>query len=209
MRLTKFEHACVYIEDGNARILIDPGAHSHGFESLTDLTAILITHQHADHIDLDRISGLAGHNPGAQIFADDATAALLSERGLPATAVTEGDRLDVGTEVTVHGINHAVVHPDIPVVPNVGYLVSGRLFHPGDAYTVPSVPVDVLCLPTGAPWLKVWEAADFLRHVAPRVAVPIHEAGLAMPGMHYKLFERLALDGTTIKVVPAGKTTTI
>jgi L-ascorbate metabolism protein UlaG (beta-lactamase superfamily) len=209
MRLTKFEHACLLIEDADARILIDPGAYSHGFESLTDLTAILVTHQHADHIDLNRIGGIAGRNPQAQIFADDATAALLSERGLTATAVTEGDRLDVGTEVTVHGINHAVIHPDIPVIPNVGYLVSGRLFHPGDAYTVPTVPVDVLCLPSGAPWLKVWEAADFLRRVAPRVAVPIHEAVLAMPGMHYGLFERLALDGTTVKVVAPGKTVTV
>lgn len=209
MRLTKFEHACVLVEDGGARILIDPGTYSHGFESLTGLTAILITHQHADHIDLDRIGGLVSYNPQADIFADDATTALLAERDLTATTVTEGDRLDVGTEVTVHGINHAVIHPDIPVIPNVGYLVSGRLFHPGDAFTVPTVPVDALCLPTGAPWLKVAEAVDYLRRVAPRLAVPIHEAVLARPAMHYGLFERLALDGTTVTVVPPGETTTV
>lgn len=209
MRLTKFEHACVLVEDADARILIDPGAYSHGFESLTDLTAILITHQHADHIDLDRIDGLVAGNPQAQVFADDATTTLLTERGITVTTVTEGDRLDVGTEVTAHGINHAVIHPDVPVIPNVGYLVSGRLFHPGDAFTVPTAPVDVLCLPTGAPWLKVAEAVDYLRRVAPRLAVPIHEAVLARPAMHYNLFERLALDGTTVTVIPPGETATV
>ena len=209
MRLTKFEHACVLVEDAEARILIDPGAYSHGFESLTDLTGILITHQHADHIDLDRIDGLVAGNPRAQVFADDATTTLLTERGITVTTVTEGDRLDIGTEVTVHGINHAVIHPDVPVIPNVGYLVSGRLFHPGDAFTVPTVPVDVLCLPTGAPWLKVAEAVDYLRRVAPRLAVPIHEAVLARPAMHYNLFERLALDGTTVTVIPPGETATV
>jgi L-ascorbate metabolism protein UlaG (beta-lactamase superfamily) len=91
-----------------------------------------------------------------------------------------------------------VIHPDIPIVPNVGYLVSGRFFHPGDALTVPDVPVDVLGLPTAAPWLKIAEAVDYLRAVAPRVAIPIHQAALAMPDIYYGHFARLALDGTTV-----------
>jgi L-ascorbate metabolism protein UlaG (beta-lactamase superfamily) len=209
MRLTKYEHACVLIDDGDARILIDPGVYSSGFDALTELTAILVTHQHADHIDLDRIGGLVSANPQAAVFADDGTATVLRQHGLDVTVATEGDRLDVGTEVTVHGVNHAVIHPDIPVVPNAGYLVSGRLFHPGDAFTVPAVPVDVLCLPTGAPWLKAAEAVEYLRAVAPRVAVPIHEAVLAMPAMHYRLFDMLKLSGTTVQVVDAGTTVEI
>lgn len=122
------------------------------------------------------------------------------------TTARENDRLDLGIEVTVHGVNHAVIHPDVPVIPNVGYLVGGRFFHPGDAFTVPDVPVDVLGLPTAAPWLKVAEAVDYLRDVAPRVAVPIHEALLARPALFYGLFERLALDGTSVQVVPPGET---
>lgn len=204
MRLTKFEHACVLIEDGEARILIDPGVYSSGFEDLTGLTAILLTHQHADHLDLDRIGTLVAANPQAPVFADEATVEVLGKRGVDATVAAQGDRLDVGTEVTVHGVNHAVIHPDIPIIPNVGYLVSGRIFHPGDAFTVPDPPVDVLCLPTGAPWLKAAEAVEYLRSVAPRVAVPIHEAVLARPAMHYGLFDRLKLDGTTVQVVDPG-----
>ncbi|MFW5898972.1 MAG: MBL fold metallo-hydrolase [Jiangellaceae bacterium] len=209
MRLTKFEHSCLLVEADAGRVLIDPGAFSHGFEDLTGLTAVLVTHQHPDHIDLDRIGQLVHNNPQAAWYADEATAALLAEQGVQASVVHDGDRLDVGTEITVHGVNHAVIHPDIPVVPNVGYLLGGRFFHPGDAFTVPAEPVDVLGLPTAAPWQKIAEAVDYLRAVAPRRAVPIHEAVLARPEVYYKHFERLALSGTTVTVVPSGDTVEI
>ncbi len=206
MRLTKYEHACVLVEDEGARVLIDPGVYSSGFETLTRLDAVLLTHQHADHVDLDRLGPLLADNPEARVYADDATAEILRDKGIEAAVASDGDRLDLPIEVTVHGVNHAVIHPDIPIIPNVGYLVSGRFFHPGDAFTVPDVPIDVLGLPTGAPWLKAAEAVEYLRTVAPRIAVPIHEAVLTRPAMHYNLFERLALDGTSVKVVDPGTT---
>jgi L-ascorbate metabolism protein UlaG (beta-lactamase superfamily) len=63
---------------------------------------------------------------------------------------------------------------------------------------VPDAPVNVLCLPTAAPWLKAAEAVDYLRSVRPRVAVPIHEAMLRVPQMYYSLFQRLAPEGTEV-----------
>jgi L-ascorbate metabolism protein UlaG (beta-lactamase superfamily) len=209
MRLTKYEHACVLVEHDDARILIDPGTYSHGFEGLTGLTGVLITHQHADHVDVDRLRPLLERNPGAAVRADEATAEILAEHDIGAGGVHAGDRFDVGTEISVHGVHHARLHEDIPVVPNVGYLVGGRFFHPGDSFTVPDVPVDVLGLPTAAPWLKLAESIVYLRTVAPRVAVPIHEAIHAMPDMVYQHFRNLALDGTTVTVIQPGATVEI
>ncbi|MGH8823715.1 MAG: MBL fold metallo-hydrolase, partial [Jiangellaceae bacterium] len=111
---------------------------------------------------------------------------------------------DVGIEVSAYGVDHARIHEDIPLVPNVGFLVGGRFFHPGDAFTIPDLPVDVLGLPTAAPWLKLAESIDYLRAVAPRVAVPIHEAIHAMPDMAYRQFRNLALEGTTVTVINPG-----
>jgi L-ascorbate metabolism protein UlaG (beta-lactamase superfamily) len=111
--------------------------------------------------------------------------------------------------VEVLGGQHAVIHPDIPVVPNNAYLVDGTHLHPGDSYTPPPEPVDVLFLPTGAPWLKVSEAVDYLRAVAPRTAVPIHEAVLSRPAMHYGMFERLGPEKTTIQVLDREQATTL
>jgi L-ascorbate metabolism protein UlaG (beta-lactamase superfamily) len=206
MQLTKFEHSCVLVEESGTRILIDPGTFSRGFEDLRDLNAVLITHQHADHVDVERLGQLLQRNTQAALYADDDTVTKLANDGITAQAVHTGDILPLDVEVVVHGVNHAVIHPDIPVIPNVGYLIAGRFFHPGDALTVPEPPVDILALPTGAPWLKAAEAIDYLRNVAPRIAIPIHEAVLARPAMHYALFERLALDGTTVQVVDPGTT---
>lgn len=201
MRVTKYEHSCLLVEDDDVRILTDPGELTHGFVNLTGLSAILVTHQHFDHIDLERIAPLLERNPKAALYADEATAALLSERDIPAQTARHGDRLDVGVEVAVYGGEHAVIHPEIPVVPNVGYLIGGRFFHPGDSFTVPDAPVEVLGLPTAAPWLKASEAIDYLRAVAPRMAIPIHEGLLARPGVYYGHYQRLAPAETEVRLL--------
>jgi L-ascorbate metabolism protein UlaG (beta-lactamase superfamily) len=107
--------------------------------------------------------------------------------------------------VRVVGRDHAVIHPGVPVVPNTGYLVADRFFHPGDSFTVPDAAVEILGVPTGAPWLKAAEAVDYLRAVRPRVGVPIHEAALRYPQMVYGLFERLAPAGTEVRVIDGGE----
>jgi L-ascorbate metabolism protein UlaG (beta-lactamase superfamily) len=204
MRLTKYAHSCVLVEDEDARVLIDPGNLTRGFDDLTGLTGILITHQHADHVDVDRLGPLLERNPNAGLYADEATADILGEQGISASTALHGDRFDVGLAVAVYGVDHAVIHPEIPRVPNVGYLVGGQFFHPGDSFTVPDVDVEVLGLPTAAPWLKLSEAVEFLRAVAPRVAIPIHEALLAKPAVYYGHYQRLAAEKTAVTLLEPG-----
>ncbi len=179
MRVTRFGHSCLLVEAGDARLLLDPGIFSVGFEGLTGLTAVLVTHQHPDHLDLDRLRPLLAANPDAGLHCDEGSAAQLGD--LPHAVVRDGDRLDLGATVDVLGAQHAVIHPDLPRIPNVGYLVAERLFTPGDALTVPEADVELLGLPTAAPWLKLSEAVDLLRAVRPRRAFPVHDAVLAQP----------------------------
>jgi hypothetical protein len=72
-----------------------------------------------------------------------------------------------------------------------------RLMHPGDALFVPGEPVEVLATPAAAPWLKISEAVDYLRAVAPRHAVPIHQgiiAAQALPIFYGRLTEMTDTD---------------
>jgi L-ascorbate metabolism protein UlaG (beta-lactamase superfamily) len=191
LKITKYGHSCLRVVDGSATILIDPGVFSTGFEELTGLTAVLVTHQHPDHLDRDRLSAVLAGNPGVSVYADEATAGQLAEAGVEATAVHSGDQLDVGTPVQVVGGVHAVIHADIPVIPNVGYLIGGRLLHPGDSLVVPDQDVEILAVPASAPWMAAKEAVEFFRAVKPAVAFPIHEKVMANTAMVYGLLSRL------------------
>lgn len=203
MQLTKLGHACLLVQGDGARILIDPGIFSTGFEQLRDLTAILITHLHADHLDPDRFAALVEANPDAAVFAEPQAAEVLSGLGVSSRTVTAGDTLDLGLTVTVVGGTHAEIHPDIPRVGNVGFLVGSTLLHPGDALTVPDQPVDLLALPMVAPWMAVRDMVEYLRAVNPRVAVPIHDALAADPRFYHRFAEQLGPTGLTFRPIDA------
>lgn len=202
------------LDTGSARLLFDPGVFSSGFEDVRDLDAILITHQHSDHLDEARLSALVEANPTAALVVDAGSIEITAKLGLAADQVRPGDNLPLGgAEVAVVGGEHAVIHPEVPVPPNAGYVVDGGAFyHPGDALFVPEQKVDVLGLPTSAPWLKTGEAVDFLRAVAPRVAVPIHQELLSDIGRkltYEKWFAPLAADRTEVRVLTPREQTEV
>jgi L-ascorbate metabolism protein UlaG (beta-lactamase superfamily) len=194
MELTHFGHSCLLASFPDATVLFDPGTFSHGFEGITGLSAILITHQHPDHADPERLPALLEANPQAALYADPQTAAQL---GGAWTTVNVGDQLSIGS-LTVRGVGgrHAVIHPDLPVIDNISYLIGddehpAKLMHPGDALFVPDEPIDVLATPAAAPWMKISEAVDYLRAVAPTHAVPIHH-GIVAPEARGIYFGRLS-----------------
>ena len=81
------------------------------------------------------------------------------------------------------GKEHAVIHPSIPVIDNVGVLVNGSLYYPGDSFTVPEgIDVNTLATPASAPWLKVSEVMDFVTAVAPKRSFPTHDMLLSQVG---------------------------
>jgi L-ascorbate metabolism protein UlaG (beta-lactamase superfamily) len=193
------------VETGDSRLLIDPGSFTQGFEELTDLDAILVTHQHADHLDVERLPVLLEANPQAQLLTDAEVAVELEKVGIEAQPLHVGAQVAIGA-VTVTGAGgvHAEIHADIPRIGNVGLLVTAdgepTLFHPGDAYAATPAGVDVLALPINAPWAKISETVDFTRAVAPGRLFPIHDALLAPTGRGFYLavLGRLLPDGTEV-----------
>lgn len=193
------------VDTGSARLLLDPGAFSDGFSDVRDLAGILITHQHFDHLDTERLPALVRANPDATLIVDSGSVEEVEKLGLRATVANPGDSMNLGgAAVNVVGGKHALIYADLPTVPNVGYVIDhGAFYHPGDSLFVPEQRVDVLGVPTSAPWLKTNEAIDFTRAVAPRVAVPIHQELFNDRGkqLTYNWIERFSPEGTTLRVL--------
>ncbi|GAA5078449.1 MBL fold metallo-hydrolase [Streptomyces similanensis] len=178
MKFTKKSHSCVVLDKDGRRLVIDPGVFSEE-DAAAGADAVLITHEHPDHFDEGRLRAALEARPGAEVWtlksvADQIAAAFPGR----VHTVGHGDAFTAaGFDVRVHGELHAVIHPDIPRVTNVGYLIDGgAVFHPGDALTVPDQPVDTLMLPVMAPWNKISEVIDYVREVKPRRAYDIHDA---------------------------------
>jgi|KBSSwiStaDraftv2_1062776.scaffolds.fasta_scaffold98561_3 L-ascorbate metabolism protein UlaG (beta-lactamase superfamily) len=178
MRVTKFSHACVRIEHGGSVVVIDPGVWSESEVALDGVDAVLITHEHADHIDADKLADALAKRPQATVFAPQAVVdKFLGEWAGLSTSVQPGQSFEAaGLAVRAYGGWHAIIHPDISRVPNNGYLVEERLYHPGDSFDVPSdASVETLFLPVSAPWLKLAESIDFVRAVRPARAFALHD----------------------------------
>lgn len=194
LELTCWGHAGLRLEREGTRLVIDPGPFTDP-AILDGAAAVLVTHEHPDHVTPERLATVVAGDDGPAVWAPAPVVAALVAAGAPAErvhAVAAGHELEAaGFAVRTVGGAHAVIHPDIPVLENVGYLVEGSVLHPGDAF--PGLPdgvrPQVLALPVSAPWLRLSDAVDYVRQVSPGLVVPIHDALLSDVGK--RVFDRI------------------
>ena len=151
MELTKHGHSCVVLSEDDRRLVIDPGGFTDP-SALDGAGAVLVTHEHADHFAPDVLRAAMDADPALEVWTNGSVAGRLDGAAGRVHVIGDGDAVTVADfDVTVHGELHAVVHPEIPRVGNIGFLVDGVVFHPGDAFTVPTELVFSLLLPMHAP----------------------------------------------------------
>ncbi len=201
MRFTKLGHSCVRLEKDGAVLVIDPGTWSDAPEALAGAAAVLVTHEHPDHLDADAVRAALSSDPGVTLWANQSICAQFAEFGDRVHEVGHGDALEVaGFDVHVYGVDHALIHPDIPLVVNTGFSIDGDLFHPGDSFTIPEDPVSTLLVPLGAPWEKAAEMIEYFRAVGPARGYAIHDGILNDNGLG--LYGRML----TLAAAPSGAT---
>ncbi|WP_028279151.1 MBL fold metallo-hydrolase [Arthrobacter sp. H5] len=191
MLLTKFTHACVRLEQDGKVIVIDPGNFSEVEEALKGASAVLITHEHADHLDRERVAAALRADAALELYAPEGVVASLRESlgdddaGSRVHSAEPGARYSIaGFDVQTFGGQHALIHPHIPVVKNIGYFIEDNLYHPGDSFIVPhGAAVQTLLVPVHAPWSKTAEVIDFVTSVRAPRAYQIHDALLNETGL--------------------------
>jgi L-ascorbate metabolism protein UlaG (beta-lactamase superfamily) len=182
MLLTKFGHACVRVEKDGSRLVIDPGVWA-GPDVLAEASAVLITHEHVDHLDAEVVRAALAADESLLLWASENVASQLADFAGQVRAVRHGDVFDAaGFDVHVYGSEHALLDRAIPIVPNTGFAIDGEIFHPGDSFTVPEDKIPTLLVPVSAPWLKFSDVADYIRTVSPERGYWIHDALLNSKG---------------------------
>ncbi len=179
MQITQLGHSAVLVEVADRRVLIDPGAFSDAWHGLTDLDAILVTHLHPDHADPKHLPELVAVNPDAKVWVEPGVlnAVDLGGRGKGLAADTS---VSLGSlTIAAVGGTHAIIHRDIPLIGNVGLVLSAEgeptFFHPGDSLATVPAGIDVVAVPAMGPWAAMKETVDFVRDVDAPTGFLIHD----------------------------------
>jgi L-ascorbate metabolism protein UlaG (beta-lactamase superfamily) len=183
MRITKYEHATLRIDEAGRTLVIDPGSFTTPLDDLAAVVAVVITHEHPDHWNASHLDRILRAAPGVPVFSTAGVATSAADHEI--TVVAPGDEVTVDSfTLRFFGGQHAVIHESMPQIENLGVLVNDELYYPGDSYAVPEgVEVNTLAAPIGAPWLKIGEAMDFVLAVAPRRCFGTHDMTLSGVGL--------------------------
>lgn len=213
MKLTKYTHSCVRLENEGKVLVLDPGGFSEVETALDGADYIFVTHVHPDHFDTERVAAFLKENKSVPVYAPQAVIDAVLEAVPDAQAhvadAKETIELDGFTAKTFGG-QHALIHPLVKTIDNVGFLINDDVFHPGDSFTVPhGIQAKTLLAPIHEPWNKMSEVIDFCIAVGAPTVYPIHDSLLADSGRNLietQVTNLTADYGVTYKRLDVGDT---
>jgi L-ascorbate metabolism protein UlaG (beta-lactamase superfamily) len=170
MKVSRYFQSCLLIEEGGVRILIDPSGQDSDTEKFGKPDAVLYTHEHGDHFDKDMAQNFI--NSGVAVYANGSTAKHFNT---PPTIAVDGQEFDLkGVKVKVLELPHCLMWDGSQGPQNSGYLINGKLFHPGDGKELDGLQVDNLALPITGPDVSLKDAVSFAKQVKAKNVIPIH-----------------------------------
>lgn len=214
MKITKYNHSCLLVEENGKRILIDPGRWSFGdnfFEvaHVGRVDVILLTHEHSDHTSSEVLHKFIELGP-TTILTHDNLALQLENENLEVNRIAVGQPIELaGFKIEAYGADHGPL--PVPVPHNLAYVINGRLCHPGDSLRVEGLErIETLAVPVGGPWMKVSEALDMIEELKPVNIIPIHDAS-TVSDLRPRLSEMLseALQNKNCNFIAIGDSGTV
>lgn len=187
MKITKFAHCSLLVDTGSTRILFDPGIYSGELDGATELDAIIITHQHSDHLDINKLKLVMAQNEQLKIITHDGPSEILRDASIDHELLQPDQETVVGdSQIQAFEAPHQSIYQDQGLVENLGFIIDDFCFA-GDSLHLPppGKSVKVLALPVVAPWLKISEAIDFAIKVKPKFCIPVHDGFLNTGGPFY------------------------
>lgn len=182
MKITKYEHACLDVEEQGKRLIIDPGDFAASLSDYTNIVAIVITHVHFDHFNAEKVRSIAAANPGIVIIGPAQVTAQLSD--LTTITVGAGEVHEASPfRLKFFGGIHAAIHSSMPSDQNVGVLVNERFYYGGDSFGKPDSEVEILAAPAYGPWMKMAEVMDYITAINPKRTFQTHDIFLSDLGL--------------------------
>lgn len=202
MNITKLGHCCLLIEEKEARILTDPGSYSNAQDEIYNLGAVLITHEHSDHLHLESLKKVLANNPEARIFTNESVGKILKAENIYFEVLGEDQIVQVGGVVILaFKAPHEFIADSVPLPENTAFLIGGKLLLPGDSFFAPKRQVVILALPVSGPWMRMKDAIDYAKQIKPKKAFPIHDGMLKIIGPVHKV-PKIELSDLGIEFIP-------
>ena len=181
MRVSKYIHSCLVVEQGDEKILFDPGIFSfiEGAvqpETFKDISTIILTHQHPDHVDMNALKQIVALS-NASVITNSQGKTALAKEGIEASVLEEGSQQTKNFTIRALSSDHAaILSPTLPQ--NTAYILNDAFLNPGDSFASflnPLKGIKVLALPVMAPWLTELTVAEFAGRIAPQMVIPVHD----------------------------------
>lgn len=208
--VTKYGHACVIVSSESTQIIIDPGELTELPENLTGISAVVITHEHFDHVSVLNVSKIVEQNPQVVVYGVASALAVLQEVSMQKVIVNEDTEVSVGGTIPMllNITDHAVVHESSPCK-NLTVTISDEFYYPGDCLVPPKTPVRTTAVPLCAPWLKLEDIFRFADGLLSKQVFPSHNGMLNDAGhetFNAWLMRAFEPKGVTVHLLKNGET---
>ncbi len=192
MKITKFGHCCLLIEEDGVKILTDPGMYTTDQNEIKGIDYVVVTHEHGDHLHMDSVKSIIANNPNVKIICNSAVGAILQKELIAFEIVEDGQKSQLGSVlIEGHGTKHAEIFGEFAQVLNTGYFFNNKLFYPGDALYNPKKPVEVLAFPTAGSWANIKESINYVLDVKPEKCFPVHDGNFKSHTFLYQTYSAI------------------